>query len=264
MINAIAGFSLLRLFARQSFARMLAYRLTATFTVVFGTFFAAAEVVSLLIYFRFTDNIAGWDFYSFLALVATFSFIQYMYQFFFVVAHEDLIDKIIEGELDYDLIRPIDSQLLCSLKNLDYPSLVNMIIPVGLLIYCWPHLKVPFSVLSLGVYIVLVLLGVAFYYLLNQVFFGLSFWIERPTKLSGVPEYLFEFATRPRAVYPRFLQVLLAIVLPVVAASNTPVDVLRGKFDPLSFIALIIAAILLALIARWQWLAGVRRYASTS
>jgi ABC-2 type transport system permease protein len=255
---------LFRLLAQQSFAQMLAYRLSATFIVVFGTLFAIAEIISLLVYFQFTDNVAGWDFYAFLALTATFSLIQYIYQFFFVLSHETMMEKIIEGGLDYDLIRPIDSQLLCTMKSFDYPSLINMLIPLGLLAYSWPHLSIPNGIGGLGMYLVFVVFGFVFYALLNQIFVGLSFWIERPQKLSGVPEYLFEFAKRPRVIYPRIVQVALAIVLPVIAASNVPVEALLGRFDIESCLALVGGTLVLAALARYQWMMGVRRYASAN
>ncbi len=243
---------------------MLAYRLSAAFVIIFGTLFAVAEVVTLLVYYQFTERIAGWDFYSFLALMATCGFIQHLYQFLFVQSHEELMDKIIEGQLDYDLVRPVDSQLLCSIKNLDYPSLVNLVIPIGLIAYCWPHLNVSITMWAWGAYTGLVLCGVAFYYLLNQVFVSMAFWIERPQQLMGIPEYLFEFASRPRSVYPRLIQAVLSVGLPVLTATNLPVEVLQGGFNPMSLVTLAGSTVVLGMVARVQWLAGVRRYASAN
>ncbi|WP_437958363.1 ABC-2 family transporter protein [Sorangium sp. So ce119] len=265
MDNAMSSWPrLFRLLGQHSLAQTLSYRLSAAFVVVFGTLFAVGELASLLIYFQFTDSIAGWGLHASLALIATFGLIQHTYQFFFVVSHEALMDKIVHGELDYDLVRPVDSQLLCSLKSLDFPSLINMIIPVGILLYAWPHLDAPASVATLGAYLLLVLCGVVFYYLLNQLFVGLSFWIERPQQLAGVPEYLLEFATRPRTIYPRWIQFALAVVLPVLTATNTPVDLLRGELELSAVLPLLAAIALLAVAARWQWRRGVRRYVSAS
>lgn len=256
--------SLLRLMARRSLSQMMVYRLSATFVVIFGSLFAVAEVVSLLIFYQYTPDIAGWDFYAFLALIATYGFIQHIYQFFFVLSHEELMDKIIEGELDYDLIRPVDSQVLCSLRNLDYPSLINLIVPTSLLIYCWPHLKLEFTLSTLLAYTILLICGVALYYLLTQFFVCMAFWVDRPRKLAGVTEYLFDLASRPRAVYPRAMQLFLTFVLPVLTAVNTPVDLLRGEFNTTGFLALLGFLLVIVIIVRIQWVLGTRRYSSAS
>lgn len=254
----------LRLLAQRSLAQMLAYRLSALFVILFGSLFAAAEVVSILVYYQYAPDIAGWDLHSFLALAASYGLIQYIYQFCFVQSHEELMDRIIEGDLDYDLIRPLDAQFLCSLKTLDYPSLVNLMIPIGLLVYSWPHLGVPFAVGTVLLYAALVVCGVALYYLLSQFFVTLAFWVERPQKLGGVTEYLFDFASRPRAVYPRAMQFALSFVLPVLTAVNMPADFLRGQFDLPAFV--VFAGMLVALWAavRAQWRLGLRRYASAN
>lgn len=256
--------SIVILFAKQSLGKMLAYRITAAFTILFGILFAAAEVVAIVVYYQYTDEIAGWDLTSFLMLYATFGFIQHLYQFMFVVSHEELMDKIIEGELDYELVRPLDSQFLCSVKTLDYPSLINMLIPLGLLIYSVKRLGLVLTTQVLIPYTVLMLLGVWLYYLLNQFFVVMAFWVERPRKLAGVPEFLFEFASRPRTVYPRALQVTLTLVLPVLTAVNAPVELLRGEFDMITLLAFVVALLVMSVIVRVQWLIGIRRYASAS
>lgn len=257
-------FSLMRLNAHRSLAIMLSYRLSATFIVVFGTLFAGAEVISLLVYYQYTPDIAGWDFYSFLSLVASYGLIQHLYQFLFIQAHEELMGKILDGELDYDLVRPIDSLVLCSLRNLDYPSLINLAVPISLLGYSWPHLSVTLSTGTIVGYVTLIVLGVILYYLLNQFFVSLAFWVDRPQKLAGVTEYLFEFASRPRSVYPQAIQVLLSFVLPLLTAVNAPADLLRGHLDKAGLIPLISFLVVLGVVVRLQWWAGTRRYASAN
>lgn len=255
---------LLGLLAQQSLGKMLAYRLSALFTVVFGVLFAVAEVIAIIVYYQYTDEIAGWDLPSFLALNATYGFIQYLYQFLFVIAHEELMDRIIGGELDYDLVRPVDSQLLCSIRTLDYPSLINLLIPTALLVYCARTLGLGLSLPVVICYMVLIVLGVALYYLLNQFFVAMAFWVERPRRLAGVAEYLFEFASRPRSVYPRALQVLFTAVLPILTAVNAPAELIRGELEPGVVILFAASLAILGVIVRIQWLCGVRRYASAS
>lgn len=255
---------LLPLLIRQGVSRTLAYRASALFVVIFGTMFAMAEIVSVLVYFRFTDNVAGWDLYSFLMLIATVGVIQNIYQFLFVVSHEQLMEKILYGDLDYDLVRPVNSLLLVNAQQLDLPSLCNLVAPAVLFWYCWPNMNSYPSGISVLAYGVLTAIGLVFYCLMNQLLVGCSFWIERPLGLTGVPEYLLELAKRPLPVYPRSLQVVFGGVLPVLLATNLPVDLLRGQFDALALAVLFLAILVLGGLVRWQWQAGLRRYSSAN
>lgn len=255
---------IINMFISQSFSQTLAYRTTSIFIVVFGTLFSLGEVIGVFVYYSYTDNIFGWDKNAFLLLIGTFSLIQYIYQFLFVLQHEELMDKVIEGELDYDLIRPMDSQLLCSFRLLDIPSLINMIIPLALISYSIKNLDNSVHAIYFVQYILFIFIGVLFYYLLNQFFVSLSFWIERPGKLIGLPEYLFDLASRPRSVYPKYLQIIIVFIIPVVSATNTPVSFLRGSVDLTALFSLLIFTIIMFWVVRVQWIKGIKRYASTS
>lgn len=255
---------ILIIFVSHSFSQMFAYKTTSVFVVVFGTLFSIAEIIATQIYYSYTDTIMGWDKYNFLILLGTFSLIQYIYQFLFVLQHEEFMDKIIEGELDYDLIRPIDSQLINSFRFLDIPSLINMIIPFALIVYSLNKLniKIEFSLL-LG-YTILIIIGVVFYYCLNQIVVSLAFWIERPGKLLGMPEYLFDLASRPSSIYPKFLKLLLVFFIPVLSSTNLPVEYLTNNFDKLTTLNFIVVTLLFLIFTRWQWKRGLRKYVSTS
>lgn len=255
----------LKIMLSQSISQFFIYRLTSILVCFFGTLFTAIEVITVIVLYNYTDSINGWDFYSFLALSATFTLISYLYQFFFTLSHEDLIEKIIEGELDYDLIRPVDSQLINSIKQLDIPSLLNIIIAIILLCYSVSHIE--FGQLffaNIVLYIFFVLIGVFFYYLVNQFFINFAFWIERPYQIAAIPEYLLDLASRPRTVYPPILHLLFVWVFPILLSTNLPVEILRGDID-LSIIGYYVLFItIFSIIVRIQWKRGLKKYQSTN
>ena len=248
----------------QSVAQMLAYRTTSIFIVVFGTIFAITEIIATLIFYQYTDHIAGWNMYEFLLLIATFSFIQYIYQFFFVLPHEQLIDDMIDGNLDYLLIRPMDAQLIANVKTFDIPSLFNLIIPIALSIYCMTKLKWEITIFQIGGYLILLVFGVMSYFILNHFFVNVGFWIERSHQLMGVPEYLFEIGLRPRSVYPKVIFFIFVYVIPILLATNSPVDLLRGELRFQSLFYFILYNLLGFMLIRIQWKRGLKRYTSAN
>lgn len=264
MSQLIRGTRILGRIVSRSLAEFLMYRFAAITTIIFTTIFAVAEVVAILVYYRFTDDIAGWDLPAFLALIATFHAIQNVYQFLFVVGHEELADRIVEGDLDYDLIRPVNSLLLCSLRSLDFASIINLILPTVILVNVWPKIGAPITIPTIALYLVTVAIGVLFYYSLNQVLVALGFWIERSEKLSGLGEYIFEFASRPRQVYPKALRFTLTVLIPVVTAVNVPVEILTLQISWVHVIHLLVPTAVLWVVARLQWTIGIKRYASAN
>lgn len=237
--------------------------MTSFLVIVFGTLFTAVEVITTLVFFQFTDTIAGFTIYEFLALTSTFELIGTAYQILFINAHENLSDKILDGELDYDLIRPVSSLFFNNVRQIEISSIINLIVPVSILIY---------SIVQMGGgtlsgiigYAAFVAAGVYFYYLLNQFFVSLSFWVERPGRLLGVPEYVFDLAAKPRGVYPRIWQVIFAWIIPVVTATNLPVDILKGNFSFAQLLVYLAVITMFTVIVRIEWKLGIRRYTSAN
>ena len=108
------NFRLYKKFLSHSFQEFLIYRTTAIVTIVFGLIFFLAEFIAGIIYFNYTETIYGWVKNDYLLLISVASVISYGYQFLFTVAHENLYEFILGGELDYILIRPVNSFLFYS------------------------------------------------------------------------------------------------------------------------------------------------------
>ena len=53
---------------------------------------------------------------------------NYLYRTVFVVAHENVADTIVEGELDDTFVRPLNSLLFYVLYRVDITSAINLLI----------------------------------------------------------------------------------------------------------------------------------------
>jgi len=259
----IMFFNYLKIVWSLSISQFFIYRLTSVFVCFFGVLFTTIEVITLFVLYHYTDSINGWDFYSFLTLSATYTLISYIYQFFFTLSHEKLIDKIVEGDLDYDLVRPIDSQLINSIKQLDIPSLINIVIAIVLLCFSVPHVLTG-HIFGIVMYILFVLMGVYFYYLVNQFFINFAFWIERPYQIAAIPEYLLDIASRPRNVYPPILHVLFVWVFPILLSTNLPAEILRGDYSVVTLVYYLLFIILFSFLVRIQWKQALKKYQSAN
>lgn len=249
--------------AVQSIKSALVYRSSSILVVVFGLLFSVAQVVATLVYYRYTNAIGGWGFYEFLTLVGSSVVVSSGYQLLFVLNHEDIVDRIVDGSLDYDLLRPVDSQVLLSTKRLDVPSAVTLL--VGLGVYAYGAQRVPaLSVWSVAAWLSLCAVSVWFLYCVNHAFVSLAFWIERAHSLTGVSEYLLDLGQGPARVYPRLVQHILTSILPVVAATNLPVDVTWHALTVRQLVWFLSGVATATGMARYLWQRGLRRYYSAN
>ena len=116
---------------KQSIEEFMIYRMTASLTVLFGIMFYGIELLAGVVYFQYTDSIMGLTRTDYMILITTANIIQMGYQFLFVASHEMLEETIIEGGLDYALIRPVNSFFYYSFQRIDIAS------AIGVLFHAW-------------------------------------------------------------------------------------------------------------------------------
>lgn len=254
-------FKIYRVLLAQSLSETLTYRLTAALTAIFGVLFYLIELVTGGIYFSFTTTIYGWSFLDYLNLITSANLISYGYQFLFVAGHEDLTDQILSGNLDYDLLRPINSFVFHAAYRIDFPSLVTLLLTAG--IECRILIRLQPTPINVVGYLVAIVIGIAFVFALNQIVVTLAFWVDGLTALNGLPEYLMSAAARPAKIYPRLIQQLFLWVIPALAVTNVPAQF--GHNRPtwwLLWSALVTGGLLV--IAYFEWQRGLLKYVSAN
>lgn len=172
------------------------------------------------------------------------------------------------GSLSPALLKPINPLLFVSLESVaEKPLRVGMLVPLVALLVWWR----PEMALSIGpLELVLAAASIALGWLLNlliQVCFGcLAFRLEQTMGLYMVwfglwallSGYLFPLELMPEGVRG------LVQALPFRATLGVPVEILSGgltgraALGGLAFQLVWVAAI--ALLARWSWRLGIRRY----
>ena len=164
-------------FVKQSLQEFFIYKTTALITATVGLVFFSIEIIAGIIYFEEIDLLLGWSKTDYFLLVTSANLINYIYQFIFISAHEHLSEAIIEGELDYSLVRPINSFYYYIFFRIDVGSIINLIVVSIFDLYLIS--KYPINLLHLLMYVLSIIIGVFTLFLLNQIAVSFSFWFER-------------------------------------------------------------------------------------
>lgn len=154
------------LYLKISLKHLAIYRMSTFLMVLFSMVFLIAEILTVNIYYRFSNRIGDWDQNSFYILIGTFNIITCLYTYFFEIAHDEFVYKIRFGEFDTDLIRPRDSQMFTAIQR-DYASLFNLPISIWLVCQGINELNSSFILLDLLFYLVTLAIGVLIVYLVN-------------------------------------------------------------------------------------------------
>ena len=245
----------------NSIQRVLIYRTTSILIVIFGLLFYFIEMFSGMVYFSYTDNILGWTKWDYFSLITTATIIRYGYTFFFIWG-SDLSYNIIQGKLDYTLLRPLNSFWYYAFYMADFPSLINVIL--GIIVQGWIISKYHIGFFQVIMYIIFVIIGIWFQFLMFNFSNMISFWVDKAEQILWIPETLSETSSQPASIYPKWIRCFLMWLLPILTSFNLPVDIIRGKVNVVNMLWFVgfVGAFTIANYRIWH--AGLKKYQSSN
>lgn len=172
--------------------------------------------------------------------------------------------RINSGEMDFLLLKPISSQFMLSLKNVNFGYIVNVVAGIVLAVYGITGADMHFSAMQI--------IGCLFYFILGTVLLYsvmftitiLAIWTGRSDFASELFFNMWSILRNPASIYGNVVRVIISYILPVLLIVSTPVDVLFGKANLLQ------AGITLLISVGWfalsvlVWKRCIRNYTSAS
>ena len=245
----------------NSIQRILIYRTTSILIVVFGLLFYFIEMFSGTVYFSYTDNILGWTKWDYFSLITTATIIRYGYTFFFIWG-SDLSYTIVQGKLDYTLLRPLNSFWYYAFYMADFPSLINVIL--GIIVQGWIISRQHVGFFQVIIYILFVIIGIWFHFLMFNFSNMISFWVDKADQILWIPETLSEISSQPASIYPKWIRCFLMWLLPILTSFNLPIDIIRGKVNMVNMLWYV-GLVAVFTIANYRiWHAGLKKYQSSN
>ncbi|WP_155286784.1 ABC-2 family transporter protein [Lacticaseibacillus zhaodongensis] len=248
---------------RVSVEEFFIYRATSFFTFFLAAIFFVVELLAGHIFFAASGSVNGWDGQSYQLLIATVSSVVYLYNIFFIVGHENLSEDILEGNLDYTLIRPVSSYWFTSMAQIDVPSIFNFVI--SLVVVGVSLKQLSFTAVGVVLYVFAALLAFGLFFILNKAVVTVTFWVDGFTALGGIMEDSIDLLSRPAGIFPRILRFIFMFIVPVLLVTNLPVLSLKLTVSSYwHFAYIVLFEVVLYLLSRWLWNKGIRRYFSAN
>lgn len=259
-------------FLRNSLVREMTFRGNFVITVITRGFWFAAQLVLFEIIFRNVPRINDWNREEYFAFMATGMLINAVVEALFMPNCANFSELIRTGNLDFALLKPIDTQFLISFEKMDLANITQVALAVSLLSYALYELGRPVSVLQVLIYLVLIASAVAFFYSLMIALASTSIFFGRNQSLLDFWFYVTVFARYPRSIYQNtgswageLLYFTFSYVLPILLVVTIPARTLISTLRQPALIAgtVLAAAASLFLSRRiFQW--SLRSYRSAS
>jgi ABC-2 type transport system permease protein len=258
-------------FFRNSLVREMAFRGNFLIEVVTNAFWFGAQLIFFTLIFGNVPEMNGWNRNQFFAFMATGMIINTLIEAFFMPNCANFSELIRTGNLDFALLKPIDTQFLVSFEKIDLGALCHLLFPIALLVYALRALGWPVDWVDAAMYLGMIGLGVAFFYSLMIVLAATSVWLGRNQGLYEFWFYITVFARYPRDIYAgsaagHVLRLVFSYVLPILLVITVPAEVVVGKVLEPSWISVVslAAAIVGLFLSRRIFYLALKSYRSAS
>ncbi|WP_092048354.1 ABC transporter permease [Planctomicrobium piriforme] len=236
------------MFFRNSLVRAMMFRGHFLIETLTQTFWIAAQLILFEIIYGKVGEIKGWSQYEYFAFLATGMLINGLVEAFFMPNCANLSELIRTGNMDFALLKPIDTQFLVSFETVDFAMINQVLISLGILGFSLWKLGVTVTLLGAVMYLLLVVLGVMFFYSLMIALASTSIWMGRNQSLYEFWFYITVFARYPQNFYRQatggqFVWFAFSFILPVLLVVTVPARILLYKPLEPNAIVLVIAPV---------------------
>ena len=212
-----------------------------------------------------TKSIGTWTEWQMVLLMGASSFIQQVYQAFFLVNCTNLSELVRTGKMDFLLALPVNTRFIISLRQVDLGAFVNALFAVCVMFFAANRLGLHPTFPQIAGFSVLCLVGICIHYSLMFMLAAISFWTVRAQGIVWGYYNLFNIARLPDEAFHGLFKAVFTFALPVLLVSNVPTRVLADKLaSPTAWLLLVGLAVFWALVSEWFWRRSLRRYASAS
>jgi len=224
----------------------------------------ATGLISLWLVFSQTKQLDGWSQPELLAVMGIYMLMGGVIQSAIQPNMQRLMNEIQDGTLDFTLTKPVDGQILVSVREFRFWQLTDVLVGLVVIIIAVAQLQVNLGIGQALSFIAALLLGGVMIYCFWLILTTTAFWLIRIWELVNLFQGLYAAGRWPVTIYPDWLRIGLTFLVPIAFAVTVPAEALTNRLTPLTLLGAFGLAVLLMALARFVWRLGVRSYSGAS
>jgi ABC-2 type transport system permease protein len=252
------------IFLRISIANEMQYRVNFFIQLLQSFIALATGLIGLWLVFSQTNELGGWSRPELLAVMGIYILMGGVIQSCIQPNMQRLMNEIQDGTLDFTLTKPVDAQILISIREFRFWQLTDVVVGLVVLGIAVVQMQEQIGIWQVFSFIAALILGGVIIYCFWLMLTTTTFWLIRIWELVNLFQGLYAAARWPVTVYPDWLRLGLTFLVPVAFAVTVPAEALTDRLTPLTLVGALGLAVLLMVLARAIWKLGVHSYSGAS
>jgi len=242
----------------------LQYRVNFALQVLQSLLAVATGLVVLWLIYSYTTELNGWSESELLAILGIQILIGGLIRALVQPNMLRLMDDVREGKLDYALTKPVDAQVLVSVRQVEIWQAIDIVsggIVLGVALFRLGGELGPIDVLA---FTLALILGALMIYCFWLVITTVSFWVVRMEHVLELWEGLYQTGRFPMGIYPGWLRFSVTFLVPIAFAVTVPAEAVTSRLEWQTLLLAAGFAVVLFTFTRWFWRVGLRNYTGAS
>jgi ABC-2 type transport system permease protein len=251
-------------YVRLGVLNEMQYRANFFVAIVQSLLGVAVAVAVLALVYSKTDSLHGWSQSELLVVLGVQILLGGVIHASVQPNMERLTQEVQDGKLDFALVKPADSQLMISLRELRLWQLVDVVSGAIVIAVGVSRLETSVGVGHAFAFLSLLLIGASLLYCFWLILATGSFWVINMWFLADLFEGVYQVGRWPIGVYPGWLRYSMTYLVPIGFAVTVPAQAVTHRLHWPTVVVAIAFAIAVFAIARWFWRYGLSRYSGAS
>lgn len=221
-------------------------------------------IVAIAVVYTHTDTLSGWSAPELLTVMGVHLAIGGVLKSLVQPNMWRLLQDVEEGNLDYTLTRPADSQLLVSVREVSIWNGIDIFLGLGVIVWALTEIPGDFGFIDAVGFIVALVCGALIIYSIWIAASTIAFKAIRIDNLMQLLNSVYEAGRWPVGIYPGWLRGMLTFIVPLAFAITVPAEIVSSRVNwwwlGLGFVITIIALV----GSRFVWRRGIRNYSGAS
>ena len=242
----------------------LQYRVNFALQVLQSLLAIAVGLIVFQLVFSNVSELNGWNHSELLAILGVQAVMAGVIHSVIQPNMMRLTEDVREGKLDHALTKPVDAQMLVSVREVQLWQAVD--IPIGAVIVgvALARLGGDLGVLDALAFGAALVFGAVLLYCFWLVLATGSFWVVRMWFLPELFEGIFQTGRWPVGIYPDWLRFGITFLVPIAFAITVPAEAVTARLDWETLLFAALFTIAAFAFSRWFWRFGLRRYSGAS
>ena len=249
---------------RIGIANEMQYRVNFFIQVLQSFIAVATGLIGLWLVFSHTTELGGWSQPELLAVMGIYILMGGVIQSAIQPNMQRLMDEIQDGTLDFALTKPVDAQILISIREFRFWQLTDVLVGLAVLVIAMVQTQAKVGIWQALAFVAAMILGGIMIYCFWLILTTTAFWLIRIWEMVNLFQGLYAAGRWPVTIYPQWLRLGLTFLVPVAFAVTVPAEALTNRLTPLTLLGALGLALLLMVLARFVWRLGVRSYSGAS